>query len=141
MDTDEKSKLEHIRDDLVKLTADMAIDDEMPPEERISLLMAKIRTNPDTQSFHAAKQAIDEIESKEVKLNAALDLIAEIEIALGNVTADDEQGDQPTQTDADQRRKESSDDEQEHLVPSPHPEDHQGDSENTPVSEEDQPGL
>ena len=113
MDDDQKKQLEHIRDDLVKLSSDMAADEDRPPEERISLLMAKIRTNPDFETVHAAHKAIEELENKNAKLDAALDLIEEIEVMLGNITSSDDNGDN--------NQEEKKEDGSDHLVESPHP--------------------
>ena len=111
MDDDQKKQLEHIRDDLVKLSSDMATDENRPPEERVSLLMAKIRTNPDVESVHAAHKAIEELENQNAKLDAALDLIDEIEVMLGNISSSDSEDGQNEQ------KQEGG----EHLVESPHP--------------------
>ena len=113
MNEEEKSQLEHIKDDLVKIATDLAMDEKRPPEERISLLMAKIRTEPDIEAFHAAKQAIEEIEDSDLKLKATTDLIEEIEVARGNVRTGDSNSDRQEQP---QPELEEGG---EHLIPAP----------------------
>ena len=117
MNDEEKKQLEHIKDDLVKLSTELATDEKRPAEERISLLMAKIRTEPDIETFSAARATIDEMEDSDLKLRAAMDLIEEIEVATGNVrSSEDSHEDTPHENE--------QQDQHEHLVPSPHHEEH-----------------
>ena len=115
MNDDEKKQLEHIKDDLVKLATNMASDENRPAEERISILMAKIRSEPDLETFQKAKQAIDEMEDSDLKLKITSELIEEIEVARGAIRV--------TDAPAEENQEESA--EEEHLVPDPHAENHE----------------
>lgn len=93
MNQDEKNELVDLRNQLVELSSELSMEVDMPPEEKMSLIMAKIRTSSEVDKavFDQAKKVLDEMKPSQLKLNAALDLIDEIELALGNVESSNDE--------------------------------------------------
>ena len=94
MDND-KQKMKDMRDRLVKITADLSLNTDVPPEDRIGLLIAGLQSNPNPEMFETAVQTIEQMEDGPGKLNASMDVMSELDLQLGDIKFSDEPDHQP----------------------------------------------
>ena len=108
MNDDDQQQLEDMKKDLLEITSGDEALASMNPTERAGLLMFRLKSteNPTLDDFKKVRETIDQIEDPEAKIDVALDLMGQIDLATGALELPDD----TDVTGGDDAQEESNDD-------------------------------
>ncbi len=86
MNDEEKNNLKQIKVKILDELIDLSDSEDIPPEERFSLMINRASGTTSVELFGKAHKAASQIEDTTNKARSLMDLLEEIDISLGNIT-------------------------------------------------------
>ncbi len=87
MNDEDKDKLKQIKAKILDELVELSDSDDIPAEQRFTLMMSSAAGTNNAELFGRAHEAAKQIDDGGNKVRSLMDLLEEIDISLGNITA------------------------------------------------------